>query len=175
VQQSASLPSITTAGTERIPNPLAHCATSARFMSRMLTSHDGQATWLTSSIVSAHVGHPALNTSISRFIVMILSPSEELKKRLMKNQKHMPDIRRLCYGRARRSRLTPRPVRQCHHTSRHWSRKQTFLLERRRPPPAPAQRDRIPGASAHGMPAHRQPGGETPPSAGTDRYLRSKC
>src|SRR6516164_183692 len=35
---------------------------------------------LTSSMVSAHAGHPALNTSIFRFAVMMKSPFKESKK-----------------------------------------------------------------------------------------------
>jgi hypothetical protein len=62
-QQSASLPSMTTAGTELMPSFLAFAATSASFMSNTLTLQDGQAMLLTSSMVSSQAGHPALKIS----------------------------------------------------------------------------------------------------------------
>ena len=73
VQQSASLPSITTAGIERMPRFFARLATVGFFMSRTVTSHDGQATRLMSRMVSSHAGQPALKTSIFRFAAIISS------------------------------------------------------------------------------------------------------
>src|SRR5262249_218261 len=69
-QQLASLPLITTAGTERIPSVLARFATSMLFMSCTITSQDGHAARLINSVVSVHVAHPALNTSIFRLSAM---------------------------------------------------------------------------------------------------------
>ena len=43
VQHSASLPSMTTAGTERMPKCCARLATSGFFMSKIVMSHEGQA------------------------------------------------------------------------------------------------------------------------------------
>lgn len=71
-QQSASFPSITTAGTLRIPYCRAFVATSSRRMSRTSTSHEGHATWLMNAIVSSQAGHPALKTSILRFAFTVV-------------------------------------------------------------------------------------------------------
>src|SRR6516162_11942790 len=65
-QHSASLPSITTAGTERMPSSLARFATSTSRMSWTITSHEGQAARLMTSMASWQAAHPALNTSIFR-------------------------------------------------------------------------------------------------------------
>src|SRR5260370_19435651 len=72
-QQSISLPSITTAGTLRIPKCRARSATSGFRVSRTVTSQDGQADFLTSSIVSKQQGQPALKTSIFLFIGISIS------------------------------------------------------------------------------------------------------
>src|SRR5262249_10323419 len=69
-QQSANVPSISTAGTERIPRLLARRATSGSRMSRIGTSHEGQATRLIISTVSVHTEHPALKISICRLLFM---------------------------------------------------------------------------------------------------------
>jgi hypothetical protein len=66
-QQSANLPSITTAGTVLIPKRHARFATSGFRMLRTVTSQDGQAAFLTSSIVSTQQEQPALKTSILLF------------------------------------------------------------------------------------------------------------
>ena len=69
-QQPASVPSMTTAGTDRIPSCLARAITPASFMSSTLTSHDGQAMARTRLMVSSHAGQPALNTSIRRVLLI---------------------------------------------------------------------------------------------------------
>jgi hypothetical protein len=70
-QQFASFPSMTTAGTDRIPRLLARSDTSGLFISSILTSQDGQAIRLIISTVSLHAGHPALKTSILRFVFIV--------------------------------------------------------------------------------------------------------
>src|SRR5258708_10425584 len=74
VQQPASLPLIATAGTVLTPYCLAFVATSGLFMSSTSTSHEEQAICWTSFTVSAHAGHPALNTSTFRLLVFMISP-----------------------------------------------------------------------------------------------------
>lgn len=66
-QQSAGLSFIITAGTERIPRLLARLATLGSFISRTMTSQDGQATRLASLTVSSRAGQPALKISILTF------------------------------------------------------------------------------------------------------------
>src|SRR5579863_5031286 len=63
-QQSAGLPSITTAGTLRMPKCRARSATAGFLISRTVTSQDGQAAFFTSSMVSAQHEQRALKTSI---------------------------------------------------------------------------------------------------------------
>src|SRR5262249_20936806 len=69
-QQSANVPSITTAGTERIPRLVARRATSGSRMSRIVTSQEGQATRLIVSMASVHTEHAALKISICRLLFM---------------------------------------------------------------------------------------------------------
>jgi hypothetical protein len=71
-QQLARLPSTTMAGTERMPNELARVATVGSFMSSTAISHDEHESRFTSSTVSLHTGHPALNISI--FLLAMLFP-----------------------------------------------------------------------------------------------------
>jgi hypothetical protein len=73
-QQSASLPSITTAGTDLMPRPLARLDTVGSFISRMVTSQDAHALSLTIVIASWQTGHPALKISILRVLFMLKSP-----------------------------------------------------------------------------------------------------
>ena len=63
-QQSASLPSMTTAGTERIPSAVARWIVGGAFISRTVTSQDGHATRLTNWIASSQTVQPALKISI---------------------------------------------------------------------------------------------------------------
>src|SRR5215467_5668778 len=69
-QQSANIPSITTAGTERIPRLVARRATSGSRMSRIVTSREGQATRVVISMASVHIEHPALKLSICHVLCM---------------------------------------------------------------------------------------------------------
>src|SRR5438046_6160311 len=62
-----SLPSITTAGTDRMPSCLAISATRGSFMSLIVMSHEGHAILLTSRIVSSQQPHPALKISTFLF------------------------------------------------------------------------------------------------------------
>lgn len=71
VQQSDSLPSMTTAGTERMPRPLARLATFGSCISSTVTWHDGQAMRSTSLTASSQAGHPALKTSTCRLSAIL--------------------------------------------------------------------------------------------------------
>src|SRR5262249_29249799 len=71
VQQSANLPSITTAGTDLIPSVFARLATFGSFMSSTLTSQEGQAMLLTRATVSWQAGH--LKTSTFRLLAILQS------------------------------------------------------------------------------------------------------
>src|SRR5439155_17207793 len=71
-QQSASLPLITTAGTDRMPRLLARLATFGSFMSSTVTSHDGHAVLLTRAIVSSQVAQPALKISTLRLVAIVI-------------------------------------------------------------------------------------------------------
>ena len=74
-QQSASLPSITTAGTVCTPYCLAFDAMVASCISWTLTSHDPQASRWTRAIVSSHRPQPAVKTSTFLLgVVISLSP-----------------------------------------------------------------------------------------------------
>src|SRR5579885_1698854 len=66
VQHAASLPSIATAGTVRMPRLFARAATDASRISSTSTSHELHAMRLTIAIVSSQRAHPALNTSTRR-------------------------------------------------------------------------------------------------------------
>lgn len=67
-QHSASAPSITTAGTERMPKLFARRATSGLCISRIVTSQEGHATCFTNATVSSQTTHPALKTSTTRLL-----------------------------------------------------------------------------------------------------------
>jgi hypothetical protein len=57
-----------------IPSSLALLAILVSCMSSTMTSHEGQATRLTSPMVSLHAGQPALNTSTFRRALTVFSP-----------------------------------------------------------------------------------------------------
>src|SRR5262245_53871753 len=86
-QQSASLPSITTAGTRATPYLLALAAPPASFMETISTSHEEQAIRLTMATVSSHSGHPAVKTSIFLLaaIVNLLWPGPVARYRVKSN------------------------------------------------------------------------------------------
>ena len=60
------------AGTDLMPRVLARSATAASFMPKTLTSQESHFRRLTIFTVSLHIGHPALNTSILRFMSLCL-------------------------------------------------------------------------------------------------------
>jgi hypothetical protein len=66
-QQPASSPLIATAGTDRTPSAFARSATFDCFISSTVTTHDGEAVFLISVIISSQHTHPALKASIFRF------------------------------------------------------------------------------------------------------------
>ena len=70
VQQSASLPSTATAGTERTPSSFARCNESGSCKFNTVTSQDGQASSLTVFSASSHRGQPAEKTSI--YLVLLI-------------------------------------------------------------------------------------------------------
>src|SRR5262249_30606746 len=72
-QQDANLPSITTAGTDRMPNPLARATTRLSVIWCTITSSEEPASRFTASIVSLQVAQPALNISILRLSAISLS------------------------------------------------------------------------------------------------------
>lgn len=72
-QQPATWPLIATAGTERMPSCFARSATSFFFMSNTVTSQEVQARRVTRSMVSWHIGQPALKTSTLRFAFIKIS------------------------------------------------------------------------------------------------------
>ena len=74
-QQSASRPSITTAGTDWIPRLFARADTAGSFISRTDTSQDVHAFCLIISMVSRHTGQPALKISILRTVFIRIVPS----------------------------------------------------------------------------------------------------
>lgn len=73
-QQSASFPSITTAGTDLMPRLFARIDTAGSFISRTDTSHDLHAFCLMISIVSWQTGQPALKISILRSVFIPVIP-----------------------------------------------------------------------------------------------------
>ena len=71
----ANLPSITIAGTDRMPSCSARARLRASFMLRTMTSDEEPASRLTTSITSSQSAHPALNTSILRLSAIFNAPS----------------------------------------------------------------------------------------------------
>ena len=67
VQQSATAPSMATAGTELIPSSFAYSVTLSSFMSRTITSHESHAHSLILATASSHTEQPALKLTLFGF------------------------------------------------------------------------------------------------------------
>src|SRR5260370_9970402 len=97
---------MTTAGTDRMPRPLARLATWGSFISSTVTSHEGQATRLTIDTVSSQTGQPALNISTLRLVATFISPVA-------------PDLEQRFRGSGRNALLRPRIPQRNHDHAAH--------------------------------------------------------